>query len=69
MASKFPTNFSYLSATAAKEIDLRLMSAPISFKLDQLMELAGLAVAQAFHRAFLNGTSGVGEKKKKKKKC
>jgi hypothetical protein len=44
-------SFSYINASLAKQIDDSLMSVP-GFSLDQLMELAGLAVAVAATRAF-----------------
>lgn len=36
----------------AKAIDNELMSEDCGFSIDQLMELAGLAVAQAIHAVF-----------------
>ena len=39
---------SYLDATSARDIDIKLMKSP-GFSLDQLMELAGLSVATATH--------------------
>ena len=48
----------YLSAAAAADLDRDLMDAEhgAGFSLDQLMELAGLAVAQAVCRAFPSST-------------
>jgi hydroxyethylthiazole kinase-like uncharacterized protein yjeF len=40
----------YLDAAAAAALDAELMQQPGGFSLDQLMELAGLAVAQAAHQ-------------------
>ncbi|KNE57361.1 hypothetical protein AMAG_03081 [Allomyces macrogynus ATCC 38327] len=42
----------YLGQKAAQAIDVELMSAQGGFSIDQLMELAGLSVAQAVERAF-----------------
>lgn len=39
----------YLNAQQAKRIDERLMSEEFGYTLEQLMELAGLAVAMAVH--------------------
>ncbi|KAJ7741308.1 YjeF N-terminal domain-containing protein [Mycena metata] len=42
----------YLSAKVAQQIDDELMSAAGAFSLDQLMELAGLACAQALAKVY-----------------
>ncbi|EJT98745.1 YjeF N-terminal domain-containing protein [Dacryopinax primogenitus] len=42
----------YLTAHLAQEIDAKLMGEAGAFSLDQLMELAGLAVAQALAASF-----------------
>ncbi|CAE7835142.1 unnamed protein product, partial [Symbiodinium microadriaticum] len=45
-AESAPKTVSFLDATSAKSIDVKLMNSP-GFTLDQLMELAGLSVATA----------------------
>ncbi|KAJ3371140.1 NAD(P)H-hydrate epimerase [Allomyces arbusculus] len=47
----------YLGQKAAQAIDVELMSAQGGFSIDQLMELAGLSVAQAVERAFPLGSA------------
>jgi NAD(P)H-hydrate epimerase len=44
----------YLDAAAAAALDAELMQQPGGFSLDQLMELAGLAVAQAAHQLLVD---------------
>lgn len=46
----------YLNAQQAKQMDERLMSEEFGYTLEQLMELAGLAVAMAVHDHW-HGTS------------
>jgi NAD(P)H-hydrate epimerase len=48
-----PPRFKYLDALTAKDIDIKLMSTP-GFSLDQLMELAGLSVAESAHDFIQN---------------
>ncbi|KAI8366728.1 YjeF N-terminal domain-like protein [Radiomyces spectabilis] len=45
-------SFKYLSQKVAQAIDEELMSAAGGFSVDQLMELAGLSVAQAVQKSF-----------------
>lgn len=45
----------YLNAQQAKELDERLMGGEFAFTLEQLMELAGLAVAMAVHDYWQGG--------------
>ncbi|KNZ54882.1 NAD(P)H-hydrate epimerase [Puccinia sorghi] len=47
---------SYLTRKEAQEIDALLMGPQYGYTLVQLMELAGLACAQALHKAFPPGT-------------
>ena len=42
----------FLRQATAQAIDARLMSPEFAFRLEQLMELAGLACAQAIHDGF-----------------
>lgn len=42
----------YLSQQLAKQIDIDLMSPSGGFSIDQLMELAGLSVAEAIHKVY-----------------
>eukprot|EP00920_Eleutheroschizon_duboscqi_P013548 GHVT01031825.1.p1 GENE.GHVT01031825.1~~GHVT01031825.1.p1 ORF type:complete len:381 (-),score=67.45 GHVT01031825.1:220-1362(-) len=59
MDSQAPPHGSfYLSPDAAKRLDEELMGPEIGFSVDQLMELAGLSVAQVVH--FLYAQSGGG---------
>lgn len=57
----------YLSAQDAAALDTELMSAP-GFSLEQLMELAGLAVAEAVYDVVVVGgqDNTAGAKKEKK---
>ncbi|KAL3760920.1 hypothetical protein ACHAWU_009599 [Discostella pseudostelligera] len=59
-------NTGYLSAADAAALDAELMSTP-GFCLEQLMELAGLAVAEAVYNVVVGdaGTTTTGEEKKK----
>jgi NAD(P)H-hydrate epimerase len=59
-------NTGYLSAADAAALDAELMSTP-GFCLEQLMELAGLAVAEAVYDVVVGdaGTTTTGEEKKK----
>jgi NAD(P)H-hydrate epimerase len=51
VSSSFVRKMKLLSQLQAQRIDERLMSPEFGFRLEQLMELAGLACAQAiFHR-------------------
>jgi NAD(P)H-hydrate epimerase len=53
----------YLSAADAAALDTELMSTP-GFCLEQLMELAGLAVAEAVYEVVVDD-AGSGEEEKK----
>jgi len=59
-SSSFDTG--YLNAQDATDLDVELMSTP-GFSLEQLMELAGLSVAEAVYEVGTDGTDG---KKKKR---
>ena len=52
----------YLNAQDATDLDVELMSTP-GFSLEQLMELAGLSVAEAVYEVGTDGNDG---KKKKR---
>ena len=60
MTSSFDTG--YLNAQDATDLDVELMSTP-GFSLEQLMELAGLSVAEAVYEV---GSAGNNGKKKKR---
>lgn len=52
MMAQQPAAVSYLSAAQAAALDETLMSPSVGYSLDQLMELAGLAVACAVADAY-----------------
>lgn len=47
-------NISYIDSKIAKQIDDNLMGDVTGYRLEQLMELAGLSVALAIHDAILS---------------
>ncbi|POW09455.1 hypothetical protein PSTT_06818, partial [Puccinia striiformis] len=50
--SRMEESISYLTRKQAQDIDAELMGAKYGYSLTQLMELAGLACAQALNKAF-----------------
>ncbi|KAK1740249.1 pyridoxine/pyridoxamine 5'-phosphate oxidase [Skeletonema marinoi] len=60
MTSSFDTG--YLNAQDATDLDVELMSTP-GFSLEQLMELAGLSVAEAVYEVGTDGNDGAKKKR------
>ncbi len=67
MAAGEELSTGYLNAEDAASLDAALMSSP-GFSLEQLMELAGLAVAEAVYQvAVTDAKDGANDETKRKK--